>query len=388
MADLFTGSAPDPVTLTSTTTQTQPQYLTDFQKALASTATGFLGKPIKDASGNITGYETKTGEELVGDRPDYLANLQGGINPATGKPYTSAELPSLADLQRGQGALDQALTAGTDASGVTESDISKFYDPYQTQVIDEMQRQSDVNLQRNLMPALRALGVGTSGGAAGNRRTYDISGQALADVASQLQSQQTAARSAGFKQALDAALKEQGVQASAASALGQVGAAESAAAERGIKTLSDVGAADLAYRQALIDAPLTRSINIGKIMQGYTYPTSTTASKQELPSQMSASPLQQVAGLGSLIGALFPSKLDAQGNVTFGGLGGAAFKSLLKGLGFTDSQTASLMPGYEDNATITGAGNTGNTTGNTTGGTTGGTEYNDFNDLQQESYGL
>jgi hypothetical protein len=307
MADLFTGSAPDPVTLTSTSTQTQPQYLTDFQKALASTATDFLGEPTKDAAGNITGYKTKTGAELVGDRPDYLANLQGGINPATGKEYTAAELPSLADLQRGQGALNQALTAGTDASGVTATDISKFYDPYQTQVIDEMQRQSDVNLQRNLMPALRALGVGTSGGAAGNRRTYDISGQALADVASQLQSQQTAARSAGYKQALDAALKEQGVQASAAGALGQVGAAESAAAERGIKTLSDVGAADLAYEQALIDAPLTRSINIGKIMQGYTYPTETTASKQEIPSQMSQSPLQQIAGLGSLIASAFPA---------------------------------------------------------------------------------
>lgn len=343
MADLFTGSAPDPVTLTSTSTQTQPQYLTDFQKALASTATSFLGDPTKDASGNITGYETKTGEELVGDRPDYLKNLQGGINPATGEAYTGAELPSLTDLQRGQGALSQALTAGTDASGVTESDISKFYDPYETQVINEMQRQSDVNLQRNLMPALRALGVGTSGGAAGNRRTYDISGQALADVASQLQSQQTAARSAGYKQALDAALKEQGVQASAAGALGQVGAAESAAAERGIKTLSDVGAADLAYEQALIDAPLTRSINIGKIMQGYTYPTETTASKQELPSQMSASPLQQVAGLGSLIGALFPSKVDAQGNVTFGGLGGAGVKTLLKGLGLSDADANKLF---------------------------------------------
>lgn len=338
MADLFTGKAPDPVTLTSTSTQTQPQYLTDFQKALASTATSFLGDATKDASGNITGYETKTGEELVGDRPDYLKNLQGGINPVTGEAYTGAELPSLTDLQRGQGALNQALTAGTDASGVSATDISKFYDPYETQVINEMQRQSDVNLQRNLMPALRALGVGTSGGAAGNRRTYDISGQALADVASQLQSQQTAARSAGYKQALDAALKEQGVQASAAGALGQVGAAESAAAERGIKTLSDVGAADLAYEQALIDAPLTRSINIGKIMQGYTYPTSTTASKQEIPSQMSQSPLQQVAGLGSLIASAFP----AGGK----GIGDRAIKAVTDYL--ADQQAKGLNASVED----------------------------------------
>jgi len=361
MADLFTGTAPDPVTLTSTSTQTQPQYLTDFQKALASTATGFLGEPTKDAAGNITGYAAKTGEELVADRPDYLANLQGGINPATGLPYTAAELPSLTDLQGYKGALDQALTAGTDASGVTSSDISKFYDLNEQNVINEMQRQSDINLQRNLMPALRALGVGTSGGAAGNRRTYDISGQALADVASDLQSKQTAARSAGFKQALEAALKEQGAQASAAGALGQVGAAGSAAAERGIKTLSDVGAADLEYEQSLIDAPLKRSINIGKIMQGYTYPTETTSSKEELPSQMSQSPLQQVAGLGTLLASAFP----ASGT----GAGDRAINAILKGLGFTADQIKEIMPGYVDNATITGAGDTGNTTGETLGGT-------------------
>jgi hypothetical protein len=42
-------------------------------------------------------------------------------------------------------------------------------------------------------------------------------------------------------------------------------------------------------------------------MQGYTYPTETTASKQEIPSQMSQSPLQQIAGLGSLIASAFPA---------------------------------------------------------------------------------
>lgn len=341
---LFEGSSPAPVTLTSTSTQTQPQYLTDFQKALASTGMGMLGK---------------TGEELIADRPEYLANVQQGIDPTTGQPYTGAQLPSLGDLNRYQGALNQALTAGTSASGVDAADISKFYDPYQQQVIDEMQRQSDINMQRSVLPALRALGMGGLGGASGSKRTYDISGQALADVASQLQSQQTAARSTGYKQALDAALKEQGQQATAAGALGQVGAAESAATERAIKNLTDVGAANLAYKQSEIEAPLARAINVGKIMQGYTYPTSTTASKQEIPSVMGQSTMQQIAGLGSLIGALFPASKDAQGNVTYGGLGGSAVKALLKGLGFADADVNTLFPGYVDNATITGAGNTG-----------------------------
>jgi hypothetical protein len=299
---LFEGSAPNPVTLTSTATQSTPGFLTDYQKALAATGTNLLGTVTTDPTTGAVSVQPKTGDELIADRASYLSNLQEGIDPTTGKPYTN--LPGLGNLQDYQGALSQALTAGTDASGVSASDISKFYDPYQKQVIDEMQRQSDINLQRSILPGLKALGIGS--GQFGSSRIGSIGGQTLADIASQLQSQQTAARSAGYKQALDAALKEQGQQAAATGALAQAGSASSQAAERGIKTLQDVGAADLAYDQSVLEAPLTRALNVSKLLQGYQFPTSTTASKQELPSVMSPSALQQIAGLGSLTASLFP----------------------------------------------------------------------------------
>lgn len=289
---LFEGSAPDPVELSKTTETKVPDYLTNYLTALSEAGMSALGtvKTGADGTKTVTPY---TKDELVADLPDFYKTL---MTPAAG-----ATLPGLSDLTRYQSAMNDALTAGQSAMGVDASDISKFYDPYQQEVIDEMQRQSDINLQRNVMPALRALGVGISGGAAGNRRTFDISGQALADVASGLQAQQTAARSAGFKQALDAALREQGQQSSTASALSSLGTAEQNAATAGIKSLADAGAAKLAYDQSKIEAPLTRALNVNKIMQGYQYPTTVSETKEEIPTTMSSSPLTQIAGLSSLL---------------------------------------------------------------------------------------
>ncbi|NBW22360.1 MAG: hypothetical protein EBR82_81860 [Caulobacteraceae bacterium] len=253
-------------------------------------------------------------------------------------PTDTTKLPTLADLTRYKDATAEALTAGKSAMDVGAADISKFYDPYQQQVINEMQRQSDINVQRNVIPALRALGMSGAGGAAGTKRGYDISGQALADIASSLQSQQTGARAAGFKQALDAALREQGQQASTASALGQLGSIEQQAATQGIKGLSDVGAAKLAYEQSKIESPLTRAMNVAQIMRQYQYPATTSETKQVLPTIMGSSPLSQIAGLGSLIGAAFPTD-PKTGKTT--GLGGF-IRDMFKSSGMTEEQANAI----------------------------------------------
>ena len=42
-------------------------------------------------------------------------------------------------------------------------------------------------------------------------------------------------------------------------------------------------------------------MNVGKIMQGYQYPTTISETKEEIPTTMSSSPLTQIAGLGALL---------------------------------------------------------------------------------------
>ena len=315
---LFEGSAPDPVELSKSSVTKTPDYLTNYLTQLAGAGMGALGTvtpgtPATDTTpGTAPTVTPFTGQELVAERPDFYKNLM--------TPAADASLPKLSDLTRYQSPLDTAATTAGYAQGVDASDISKFYDPYQKQVIDEMQRQSEINVQRNVLPALKALGVSGMGGGFGSSRTGDVSGQALADIAANLQAQQTAARSKGFQSALDAALKEQGVQQELVGSLGTLGTAEATAAQNAIKSLSEAGASDLAYEQSLIDAPLKRALNVAEIMRGYQYPTTVDETKEELPTNFSPSALQQIAGLGTLVGAAFPTGGGGVGNKIIGGL--------------------------------------------------------------------
>ena len=345
MAGLFEGSAPDPVELTKTSAAKAPEYLTNYLTALSQAGMGALGTVTPGTSATDTTPGTAptvkafTGKELVADLPDFYKTLM--------TPKTDASLPGLSDLTRYQSALDQALTAGKAASNnigltydaegkpVFSDELRSFYDPFQQQVIDEMQKQSDINVQRNVLPALKALGVSGMGGALGSSRTGNISGQALADIAANLQAQQTAARSKGFQTALDAALKQQGQLATATSALSGLGSQEQQAATSGLKTLGDVGAAKLAYDQSQLEAPLKRALNVAEIMRGYTYPTSSTETAETIPTTFAPSPLQQIAGLGTLVGAAFPSGGQGVGNKIisgveniFSGIGNSGWGSL------------------------------------------------------------
>jgi hypothetical protein len=297
MAGLFEGSAPPDITTTTTKQQSAPQYLTDYLTNLAQVGQSQLGTPGVDAAGKPT-MTALSGEELIASRPDYLTNLTSGIDPATGKPYTAGQLPGLGALSRYQTPLDEALKAGQSAMGVDAADISKFYNPYQQQVIDEMQKQSDINLQRSVLPGLKALGIGA--GQFGSSRMGNIGGQALADIAAKLQAQQTEARSKGFETALDAALKEQQQQSGAATALSGLGSQEQQAAKSSLGVLSDLGTQQLEYDQSKIEAPLTRAANVAALLRNYQFPLSSTDTYK--------GPLQS-AGYG-------PSTLDKIGSLT------------------------------------------------------------------------
>ena len=174
-----------------------------------------------------------------------------------------------------------------------------------------MARQSALNVQQTMLPQLRGAFAGT--GAFGSRRYAGATGQALADVQQDLLSQQGKLRAAGFQSALDAALRQKTGQASAASALSGIGSAETTGAKGYLDILSGLGKEQQAYEQAKIEAPTVRAQNIAQILRGYTYPTTSTK-EYEGPGQVyGPSPLSQIAGLGTLVGAAF-GKEGAAGN--------------------------------------------------------------------------
>jgi hypothetical protein len=289
MASLFQGEAPPNVQTTRETAAVAPQYLTDYLTQLAQQGQQALG--TKDP---VTGaYTAPTQAQLTSAGAPYVAPLsQLQKDVATNAPT---------DLYRYQDPMNLAYSTGQEATGVSQADISKFYNPYENAVVGGMGAQSATNVQRNLMPQLKGGFVGS--GALGSQRYANALGQTMGDVNTTLLQEQNKARSAGYQSALDAALREMSGQTQAGQMLGTLGAQEQTAATTGLKTQADIGAIEQAQNQAIINAPTTMAGNVAQILRGYTYPTVTTEKFDGPASSYGPSVLSQIGGLGSLVAA-------------------------------------------------------------------------------------
>lgn len=285
---LFQGSAPPNVETTRVTGAVAPQYLTDYLTQLAQTGQNLLGGAQVAAPGAL---QQQAYAQAPGLLSGYQNTLQSGISAAQGA-----------------------------AAPITGQDISQFYNPYQQSVVDEMARQSQRNVQRNLLPQLKGAFVGSGG--LGSQRYAGATGQALADVQADLLGQQSKAMSSGYGAALDAALRQRQQQSQAAQVLGGLGSAQQTAATQGLKTMADLGTQQQAYEQAQIEAPLVRAQNVAQIMRGYTYPTTTTETYKGPWQTYQPSPLSQIAGLGALLGSGFNTS-GGWGNRLFDAVGNA-----------------------------------------------------------------
>ena len=321
MASLFQGEAPPNVQTTRETAAVAPQYLTDYLTQLAQQGQQSLGT-LDPKTGT---YTTPTQEELKTAGSPYVAPLsQLQKDVATYAPEA---------LRRYQTPMDEALSVGQEGTGISPTDISKFYNPYEAAVVGGMGAQSATNVQRNLLPQLKAGFVGTGG--LGGTRYANALGQTMGDVNTTLLQEQNKARSAGYQSALDAALREMSGQTQSAQALGTLGAQEQQAATTGLKSASDIGAIEQAQNQALINAPTTMAGNVAQILRGYTYPTVTTEKYDGPASSYGPSILSQIGGLGSLVA----SGTNASGTGLFDKVG-SFIGNQLTGTSFSDDTQA------------------------------------------------
>ena len=318
---LFQGEAPPNVQTTRETAAVAPQYLTDYLTQLAQQGQQALG--TKDP---VTGaYTAPTQAALTAAGTPYVAPLsQLQKDVATNAPT---------DLYRYQDPMDLAYSTGQEATGVSSADISKFYNPYEAAVIGGMGAQSATNVQRNLMPQLKAGFVGS--GALGSQRYANALGQTMGDTNQTLLQEQNKYKAAGYQSALDAALREMSGQTQAGQMLGTLGAQEQQAATTGLKTGADIGAIEQAQNQALINAPTTMAGNVAQILRGYTYPTVTTEKYDGPASSYGPSILSQIGGLGSLVA----SGTNASGTGLFDKVG-SFIGNQLTGTSFSDDTQA------------------------------------------------
>jgi hypothetical protein len=215
--------------------------------------------------------------------------------------------------------MNLAYSTGQEATGISQADISKFYNPYEKAVVDQMGANSMAQYQKNILPQLKAGFVGTGG--LGGTRYANAAGQSVTDMNTALMQEMNKTRMAGYNTALDAAMKEAQLSNQASAALTGLGSAEQQAATTGLKTGADLGALEQAYTQSQINAPLTQASNVAQLMKGYTVPTAQTQTYKGPGDAFQPSPLSQIASLGTLLASGFNPTGTGYGNILLKNLG-------------------------------------------------------------------
>ena len=274
MADMFTGVVAPDVNTTKTVSTTAPDYYTDYLSGLAKAGDTAMSRPADEMVAPLTAMQTA----------GYAA------------------VPTAATAY--QPGLTAAQQTATKAAGVDIGDINNFMNPYTTNVVNEMGRLSDQNVQRNILPQLKGSFVGTGG--FGSDRFAKATGQSLADINSNLTGQQYGALSAGYKSAVDQAIQNAQLENQAAQTQGNLAGKEQELGLAGANAMTKAGSELQAFEQAKIDAPLKTATNAAQLLKGYTVPTSTTETfKGPMAGVYGNSPLSQVAGLSALLGSAF-----------------------------------------------------------------------------------
>lgn len=274
MASLFQGAPLPDITQTTSTTSTTPDYYKNY----------------------LTDLSTAGQTALKGTAATGVA----GMDPLQTKGYGALE--TAADAYK-QTLEDATTTAKTAAGGISADRIKALLNPYTTNVVDEMARLQGQNIQRNVLPGLRAGFVGQ--GALGSQRYAGALGQALADMQANLTGQQYGALSSGYNKALESALNELQIQNQAAQTQGMLAGKEQELGLTGAGALTKAGAEKQAFEQSKLDYPLRTATTVSNLMRGYQVPID-QIQKFVGPKDRGLyqqSPLDKALSLASLIGA-------------------------------------------------------------------------------------
>lgn len=321
----FTQGAPLPnITETTTTTQDAPQYYDTLLSGLSAAGTTALNK---------------TPQQLV-----------AGLDPLQTQAYNLTADKAASYIP---GMTNAAEAARTSTQGITPEMIQQFMSPYTGNVVDEMRRQSGLNVQRNLMPALRGQFVGSGG--FGGRRYAGALGQTLADTEADLLGAQTKALQTGYQSALDTAAKNVGLINQGAQTEGNLAAQMQALGLKETGALQAAGANQQAYQQSLLDAPLKTAANVAPLLEKYKVPTGTTQTfvgpKKDLYQKSFA---ENISGLASFLGAATTgtaaSKLKTLYDTIKGSFGGTSGGNINLGGGLVLSPDGTLK-GFKSDGT-------------------------------------
>lgn len=262
---------------------------------------------------------------------DYLSGLANtGNQAAAGAQYVGATgLQNQAFNQVGQnvGNYQPTLNAATNlaamAGGSNIADMAgQFMNPYTQNVVDALGVQGRSNIERYLAPQATAAAVGS--GQFGSKRGAEVLGQAMNTGLQNLNAAQQQALQTGYTQALQAAQNQVANQLAGSQQLGNLATSRQALGLGDVNALATLGSQQQQIEQNRSLFPLQVAQQQAGLLRGYTIPTSVASTYTgPIPGAYAASPLQQIAGVGSLLAGIGQTDFGKSiGSGVASGLGG------------------------------------------------------------------
>ena len=272
MADIFQGIPLPTITQTEQTQSTLPEFYTNYLQDVANLGTN--------------------------------AVQQGGVAGFSPLQQQAFQMAPNAAFSGAQTAGDAASLLGAAGTTATPSMVGAYMNPYTSNVVNEMGRLQQQNIQRNVLPALGASGVGT--GSFGSSRQANATGQTLADMQANLTGQQYNALNTGYQNAISTAGSDLNRQLQAGHGLGNVATEQYNIGSGGLNQLNTLGGVQQQLGQKQLDYPMLQAQNLAKLFQGVAMPTGTTMQKTGpgTAGQYGLSPLSQVTGLMTSLGGM------------------------------------------------------------------------------------
>jgi hypothetical protein len=262
MADLFQGEAAPALTTITQGQQTAPEFYTNYLQDIAN-----LGQ---------------AGVQMGG---------VAGMSPLQQQALAMAPTAAFS----GMGTMGTGADLATAAGATTAPQmVGQYMNPYTSNVVDEMARLQNRQIQQSILPSLR--GAAGAMGQFGSQRQYQATGQTLRDLQADLLGKQAGVLSTGYQNAITNAQTDLARALQSGQVLGGLGQLQSQAGTTGLGTLSTLGGQEQALAQKMLDYPMAQAQAYSKLLQGYQIPTGET--KQTVGSTAySNSPLAQLTGL-------------------------------------------------------------------------------------------
>ena len=337
---LTAGSPLPNITTTQSQQTTAPGWYTDYLSNLANFVTGqTTGTPATTVDG-VTKAAVPGAAQFVGTQPLQSAAFQlagniaksYGIDPATflKKSATGESADGGSNIPGNVSSTGVSADEGTVAGGLQplgvqgalkniqnlstaditkagtegeQSRIEEFMNPYTRQVVDVIGELGKRNINQYLAPG--AVGSAVGSGQFGSKRGAEILGQSINQGLQNIGALQSQALQSGYAQALQAAQAEQDKRLAQNLGYGNLSQVGQGMTLADLNALATMGSQQQTIAQNEELFPLQTALMGAQGIRGYSVPTGVSSTYTgPIPGAYAASPLSQIAGLGSIIGGV------------------------------------------------------------------------------------